>query len=275
MCNGIILKKALDMKTLNKILIVILILAYNVTSSFVLGQEAKSSYIKSDSIFFESPALFICNVQFPKDYKMENSFPLLIGLHGGGGSYESFKNIWKRFENPQFILATPQAPYKWLMGDKIGYDWSAWPSGDLLFMQKALKLTSKHVEILILSLKEKYNLSEVYLMGFSQGSIIAQIAGIENQNILNGIIILSGPEINHPGKPEILWPSDKNIQSATHLRVFIGHGKSDELVDFDLALKSKEQYAELGYNVSLFESEGGHEITSDILKEVEKWIIDK
>ena len=241
-------------------------------TSFVLGQDPESVALKSDSIFFKSPALFQCNLQFPDNYYFDKPSRLLISLHGGGGSYDTFKNIWSHFDDPQFIMATPQAPYKWLMGEKIGYDWSAWPTGDLMLMQEAIKLTTLYVENLIISLTGKYNICEVYLMGFSQGSIITQTAGIINHDLLNGIIILSGPEINHPGKPEIVWPSKEAIQSANDLRVFIAHGESDEIVDIVLAKKSRELYDQNGYEVFLFEFEGGHEISAVAMREVEKWM---
>ncbi|MCK5279155.1 MAG: alpha/beta hydrolase [Cyclobacteriaceae bacterium] len=258
------------MKAKNRILTGTLILLFCVNLNTVNGQE--SGTLKSDSLYFESPALFSCNIQFPNDYDSEKALPLLISLHGGGSSYNSFKNLWNRFESPQFIMATPQAPYKWLMEDKIGYDWAAWPTGDLVLMQKALKLTSNYIDNLIQSLTDKYNISEVYLMGFSQGSIITQVAGINNHDLLDGIIILSGPEINHPGKSEIVWPSEETVQFANHLRVFIAHGKSDEIVDIEFANKSKVQYEKIGYNVSFFEFEGGHEINVEAMKEIEKWI---
>jgi len=259
------------MKFLWEIIIGVLILICS-PAHFVLGQSSELAPVKSDSLYFESPALFNCYVQFPANYNLENSSPLVISLHGGGGSYKTFKNIWRHFENPQFILATPQAPYKWLMGNKIGYDWSAWPSENLITMQTALKLTSIYIENLIQSLTANYNISEIYLMGFSQGSIIAQIAGINNHDLLEGIIILSGPEINHPEKPKIVWPLDIAVQSASHLRVFIAHGNSDEIIDIALAIKSMDQYKKIGYDVSLFQFEGGHEIKEIEMKAVEKWI---
>lgn len=260
------------MKSLRKIIIGTLILICSM-AHFVRGQSTKLAQVKSDSLYFESPALFNCHVQFPANYNLEKSSPLVISLHGGGGSYETFRNIWRHFENPQFILATPQAPYKWLMGNKIGYDWSAWPSENLITMQTALKLTSIYIENLIQSLTANYNISEIYLMGFSQGSIITQIAGIYNHDLLEGIIILSGPEINHPEKPKIVWPLEKAVQSASHLRVFIAHGNSDEIIDIALAIKSRDQYKKIGYDVSLFQFEGGHEIKEIEMKAVEKWII--
>jgi predicted esterase len=73
-------------------------------------------------------------------------------------------------------------------------------------------VASKYIENLILILKEKYNVNEVYLLGFSQGSIIDQIAGINNYRILSGIIILAGSEINYPGKTKIVWSVEENVR---------------------------------------------------------------
>ncbi len=120
--EGFKLKKRTNnvlMKSLQKILIAIIVLICP-TAYLVQGQDTKLVSVKSDSFYFESPALFECKVQFPDGYNLKRSFPLIISLHGGGGSYETFKNIWRHFDNPQFIMATPQAPYKWLMGTKIG-----------------------------------------------------------------------------------------------------------------------------------------------------------
>ena len=260
------------MKSLLKILLGTLAL-FCCTTHTVLGQNTKLATIKTDSLNFESPALFECFIQFPDNYSSENSFPLVISLHGGGGTYETFRDIWKYFENPQFVMATPQAPYKWLMGENLGYDWAAWPTGDLITMQKALILTSTYIENLIQSLTAKYNINKVYLLGFSQGSIITQIAGINNNELLEGIIVLSGPEIDHPGKPEIVWPSAKAVESANDLRVFIAHGSSDEIIDISVANKSREQYEKIGYDVSFFEFEGGHEINPREMIAVEQWVI--
>ncbi|NQU54542.1 MAG: hypothetical protein HQ522_18625 [Bacteroidetes bacterium] len=260
------------MKTLRNILIGTLTLFFCIAANGVYGQNAELNELNSDSLYFEGPALFECNIQMPDNYNPDKSYPLVISLHGGGSSFETFKNIWRHFENPRFIMATPEAPYKWLMGDKIGYDWSGWPSGDSVFMKRAIKLTSKYIENLILVLKEKYKVNEVFLLGFSQGSIIAQIAGINNRDLLSGIIILSGPEINHPGKSEIVWPVEENVRSANHLKVFIAHGKSDAIIDIDIAHKSKDIYRKYGYNTSIYEFEGGHTIDKGAMKKIEKWI---
>ncbi len=242
------------------------------------GQENKMTTVKSDSLYFESPVLLKCNLQFPGDYDPDKPLPLIISLHGGGDSFQNFMNVWKHFEDPQFIMATPQAPYKWLIEDKIGYDWSAWPTGDLIMMSGALKLTSQYIENLIPSLTEKYKVSGVYLMGFSQGAIIAQITGINNPQLLKGIIILSGPPLYEEGwSPwtdsfEIEWPTKEIVRSANNLKLLIAHGKSDAIINIELATRSSDFYKNSGYDVSYFEFDGGHEINAEEMKEVEKWV---
>lgn len=217
-------------------------------------------------------AIFECDIQLPADYSRDKGYPLLVALHGGGGSFKNFRGIWDHFVDPQFIMATPQAPYKWLLHGEIGYDWSAWPSRDTAYMKEAISLSSSYIGTTIKTLKESYSVNQVFLLGFSQGAIIAQTAGIDNHALINGIIILSGPEIYHPGKAEIVWPSLNEIRDANHLRIFIAHGKADEAVDFELAEKSINQYACWGYDVSMFDFEGGHEISGSAMVEIQKWM---
>ena len=237
-----------------------------------VGQQSVLPESDTDSIRIINQAIFTCDVQFPADYSPDIGYSLLIGLHGGGGSFETFRNIREHFIDPHFILATPQAPYKWLLEGEIGYDWSAWPSEDTSFMKDAIALTSTYIETIITNLTTRYRIKSVYLLGFSQGSIIAQTAGINKHDLIDGIIILSGPEIYHPGKPEIVWPSVKSIKNANNLRIFIAHGKDDHVVNLELAKKSKNQYTRWGFDVTMFEFEGGHEISGSAMREIQKWL---
>lgn len=236
------------------------------------GQVSNLPASNTNSIRIINQAIYKCEVQLPDNYSLNRGYPVLIALHGGGGSYENFKDIWDHFTNPQFILATPQAPYKWLLGDQIGYDWAAWPSNDTSFMKEAIVLTSKYIDTIIKNLKSRYSVENIYLLGFSQGSIITQIAGIDNHDQLEGLIICSGPEMYHPNKPEIIWPSEKLTKRANHLKVFIAHGKGDAIVDLELARKSKDQYIQHGFDVTLYEFDGGHEISKSAMQEIQNWM---
>lgn len=248
------------------------ILLLIISPILINGQVSNLPESNTNSIRIINQAIFNCEVQTPVNYSPNKGYPVLIALHGGGGSYETFKDIWNHFADPQFILATPQAPYKWLLGDQIAYDWAAWPSKDTSYMKEAIVLTSKYIDIIIRNLKSRYKVENIYLLGFSQGSIITQIAGIDNHDQLEGLIICSGPEMYHPNKPEIIWPSAELTKRANHLKVFIAHGKGDAIVDLELARKSKDQYSRYGFDVSLYEFEGGHEISKSAMREIQNWV---
>ena len=66
------------MRATKRILTAALILFFCVNFNTVIGQESDSGTLKSDSLYFESPALFSCNIQFPNDYDSEKALPLLI-----------------------------------------------------------------------------------------------------------------------------------------------------------------------------------------------------
>lgn len=252
------------------------------SASYAQGPDADSSKsIKTDSLYFKSEALFKCDIRLPENFNPDKDNTLVIGLHGGGSTPEAFIKIWDKIKDVNFIYAAPQGPYKWLIEEKIGYDWSAWPTGDLKIIANAMKLTSNYVENLIQSLKEKYNINEVYLMGFSQGAIFTYIAGIQRPELYKGIICLSGPAIFEPLRNPFVgeyapdWLEEKYLEPANTLRVFIAHGTEDQTPNHEYGVKSKEILTSYDYDVTFRSFESGHTIDSKILKQALEWIINK
>ena len=66
---------------------------------------------RTDSLYFKSTSLFKCNIRLPEHYNTDSTYPLVIGLHGGGGTPDSFIKVWSEVEPVHFIYATPQGPY--------------------------------------------------------------------------------------------------------------------------------------------------------------------
>ena len=127
---------------------------------------------KTNPIYFESSALFKCNIKLPVNYDPQNKYILVIGLHGGGSSLERFITIWDSLNITDFIYAVPQAPYPWLVDKKLGYDWALWPTGNKILIERASNLVVKYVSDLAMSLKKQYNIGDIYLFGFSQGAVL-------------------------------------------------------------------------------------------------------
>ncbi len=109
-----------------------------ITYFLIFINSAKSQETHDEIHYFDSSALFECKVKLPIIYDPERAYPLVIGLHGGGNSLDEFIDIWKYFENPEFIFAVPQAPYKWLMEEKLVTTGQHGPQGTLLLWQEPL-----------------------------------------------------------------------------------------------------------------------------------------
>ncbi len=258
----------------------IIVLIISVLSSSVYAQESEiDSTLNKDtkSVYFESSALFKCSIRLPEKYNSQKKYILVIGLHGGGDSIEQFITIWDSL-NTDFIYAVPQAPYPWLIDKEIGYDWALWPTGNSKLIKRASNLIVDYISDLTMFLKTQYNISDVYLFGFSQGAIFAYIAGIKNHNLYKGLIIHSGPGLLEPlvshftDESEDNWLEEDYVKTAKNLRIFIAHGRNDKLAKYELGVKSNSVLSKYGYDVTFQDFNDGHSVNSKILESVIKWL---
>lgn len=144
----------------------------------------------------ESTVLLNCFVQIPEDYDEETARPLIVGLHGYGSSPDAFIQLWERFDNPDFIYASPQAPYPFSMGNRLGYSWENRELEDEELFGRAYMATLGYIISTVEMLKGQFNVSDVYLLGFSQGCAATYITGIKYHDMFNGLICFGG------------WPSN-------------------------------------------------------------------
>jgi len=257
---------------------------FTINISVSYSQSSTSQANQKDSsktIYFQSSALFQCKIKPPDNYNPKKIYPLIIGLHGGNGSPYQFIKIWDEIERTNFIFAVPQAPYAWLMKEKIGYEWSLWPTGDEELIETTALITEKYIADLIKDLKHKYRVSTVYLLGHSQGAIFTYRAGIKNHKLINGIICLSGPglfeKIWSPFSDTLQtnWLPEKYLKPASHLRVFIANGEKDKFTPVKLGIKSRDILKSYGFDVTFYTFDGGHRVDKNMLKLVNKWLNNK
>jgi phospholipase/carboxylesterase len=203
-------------------------------------------------------------IHLPKDFDKEKEHKLFIGLHGWGDTAEAFSNLWKSYDEPDFILACPEAPFAFLSGDKIGYSWFDW-SDDKEYSKATEDELSKYVRSVIERMKLDYKISEVYLIGFSQGCGLSYVTGIQNYDLINGIICFGG------------WLDDRitveEIEKAKDLMVYIAHGKNDKVVEpknSDVAYERLSPYCK---SIRINRFEGVHQIERNALKEAIDWML--
>ncbi len=218
-----------------------------------------------DVIFLEAPMLLKCRIVKPKDYDPNKTYPLVIGLHGYSSNPERFIYLWNSLEQPDIIYAVPQGPYAIPEGPILGYSWSIWDVEDQDMLPKSVELTQKYLLQLTAGLKQHYKIDKTYLLGFSQGAAFAFMTALNNPQEFNGVICLGG------WLPREQFTDDQ-LQNANNLKVFFGHGKSDEAVSLGLAEHSRKVLESFKYKTTFESFTGGHEIPAELLKLVVKWI---
>jgi predicted esterase len=117
-------------------------------------------------------------------------------------------------------------------------------------------------------LKDRYNISGVYLLGHSQGASTAYVAGIERHQLFDGIVAIAGSLNTY-------WLSDTTLTAGNDLHVLIVHGKNDRTFRFVEAISARRLLENHGYDVTLIEHNGTHALPDKgKMKQIAKWIMD-
>jgi phospholipase/carboxylesterase len=171
--------------------------------------------------------------------------PLLVLLHGAGGSAE--RQLGRMGTAPSDAGVAVLAP------DSRGGTWDA-ISGrfgrDVSFLNQALERVFEVVSV---------DPARLVIGGFSDGATYALSLGLINGQLFKkiaafspGFVVTGTPE----GKP----------------RIFISHGTHDDILPIDRCGRVIAQRLRAsGYNVTMREFEGGHEIPPDVRLEGLTW----
>ncbi len=218
--------------------------------------------------YYETPHVMKCRVHLPEGYDPAKTYPLLIALHGRGGSAQDFDRLWERQARAQCLFVTPEGPYVLPFEqrrDIPGYSWyllvndrSIWAMADPLGITA---MTNTVAEI-----KANYRVGPVYILGFSQGASLAYEAALRHPDIFSGVLAIAGI---YPG--EFIRPEDLGKALPT-LRIFIAHGSSDPALPMAESEKSRTLLEKAGFTVTFQTFKGGHTLPDDLFQKILAWI---
>lgn len=215
--------------------------------------------------FVTSGVMVPCRIHAPLDLDRSGPVDLVIGLHGYGGNARSFAGLWSRFQSPDFVYVVPEAPYPMSGGQEIGYSWSTGSPADPLAEPASWQLSSGLVRSVIEQMRGRFEVGDIYLLGFSQGCSLAYTAGFSNSDLVAGIICFAG--YLDPGT----LPAGSLGRSGSP-RVFIAHGTNDRVVDPAASASARDTLTALGYDVTFRSFEGGHQVPDSVLAEALEWM---
>ena len=236
------------------------------------ARERRSSAVLGERLYLEFPSMQTVRIHVPDNYDPQERRDLVLALHGYGGDVTEFSSRRTAFEDGNFIFASLQAPYAFEQNGRTVFSWivhgsGEWDGGDMPPEQKlemfnsSIELSSDMILACMDMIKSEYRIGNIYLLGFSQGGIMAYWTGLRNPSVFAGIASYSGV------LDEELFPQGI-IESATSLPIFIGRGTQED----DRAINAKDLLTDAGYDVTFFEYDGGHFFPDEGLQAVEGWI---
>ena len=197
--------------------------------------------------------------------KASTNPPLLILLHGYGSNERDLFSFSEELPD-ELLIVSAQAPYS------MGYDGYAWyainfDANNEKFsdLDQARESMTK-IASFINEIKEKYNTNpnKTFLLGFSQGAILSYALSLNNPNMVQHVVALSG-YIN-----EDLLPVEVNTEITTDY--YISHGTVDQVLPVNWARKAPTLLENYNLKSDYSEYPVGHGVAPQNFYSFKNWI---
>ena len=181
----------------------------------------------------------------PKGYQGGRAIPLLVWLHGAGGTGNVSDNMAALADEFGFIVLAPDSR-EWTWGAILG----RWDP-DLEVLQRVMKTVQTRCTV---------DRTRIWLGGFSDGGSFSLSLGISYGDVFKRV---------YAGSPGVMQPMAANGKP----RIFISHGTSDQTMPIDdTSRRFVPRLKRLGYDVTYREYAGRHQLPPEILREVIVWL---
>ena len=208
-------------------------------------------------------------VRAPKT-KIENP-PLLIMLHGYGSNEQDLFSFADELPDDLLVISA-KAPlslgfgsYAWYT---IHFDSSdASKFSDIPEAKEALSKIDQFIDEIIE--KYKVNTNNVFLFGFSQGTILSTAFALNHPDKVNHVIALSG-YVN----PELLAKGFEE-QDFSNLDFFVSHGSVDQVIPVEWARKTPAFLNNLSIKNTYQEYQVGHGVAPQNFHDLNTWITER
>ncbi|MEH1769851.1 MAG: alpha/beta hydrolase [Nostoc sp.] len=184
---------------------------------------------------------------------------LIVTLHGWGANAEDVASLLPSLNLPDYQFVLPNAPFPYAYSP-IG---RAWYDLRVENMYEGLPESRQLLIDFLESLESTTGipLSRTILSGFSQGG--AMTLDVGSKLPLAGLVVMSG----------YLHPDALTAAKSKIPPTLITHGRYDEVVPLQAALKAQETLKSLGVAVEYHEFDMGHEIHLPTLEVLRNFVV--
>lgn len=198
----------------------------------------------------------------PMHYEPNYAYPLLVWLHGRGGDERQLKRIMPHVSLRNYVGVAPRGPSNCSAGRlrSEGYDWPHSPQD---FVQAEAQVFSA---IHSASLQMNISPSRIFLAGFDTGGTMALRLAMLHPTKFAGVLSLGGRF------PTARAPLSR-LNIARHVPLFIASGRESEDYPPEDVCADLRLFHSAGMSVDLRQYPCGHEISTIMLGDVDRWIM--
>ncbi len=194
----------------------------------------------------------------------DSVFPTILSLHGRGSNESDLLGL-AEYLPKNFLWISPRGTfdlgpnsYEWFQITQVG-------KPDPTRLANAIQTIDKFIDEIIANYPVDKN--KLYLMGFSQGSIVSMSYALTKPQRVAGVIAQSG-YIPHESGLQI---DEAGVKGKPFL---LTHGVQDPMLPVDWARRSRDTLQKLGTNLEYYEFNMGHTVSAESLAVINTWLSD-
>jgi len=201
---------------------------------------------------------------FPASHSPEadSVYPTILALHGRGSNESDLIGL-APYLPKNFLWISPRGTFtlgpnsfEWFQITQIG-------KPDLTRLANALNILDTFIDEIIANYPVDKN--KLYLLGFSQGSIMSMSYTLTKPQRVAGVIAQSG-YIPHESGLQIDEAGVKNKP------FILTHGIQDPMLPVDWARRSRDTLQKLETNLEYHEFNMGHQVSEESLAVINNWL---
>lgn len=204
-------------------------------------------------------------VHFPASFQNQepnSRYPTILALHGRGSNEQDLIELAPHL--PEDLLwISPRAPlvlgadsHEWYRVKVIGRP-------DPVQVMAALETIDHFIDEILSTYP--VDPQKLFLLGFSQGSILSMCYMLSHPSRIAGVIAQSGYIPNGVD----LEIEEADVKDKPFI---LTHGEQDTLLPIDWARASRDQLQKLGVNLTYYEFQMGHNVTMESLSVISTWL---
>jgi phospholipase/carboxylesterase len=247
--------------------------------------EERMIRLRGKPFYFDARVLGGLRAVAPDPMEKDRDYPLVVILHGHGANPERYGGLFELAGTSlQAVVCAPYGPYPIFYENERGYSWypAPWFFREVLarggqaddrarrqeIERHEQEVSNAYVLAAIAEVKARYPIAsdQVYLMGHSEGGVLAYGLAIRHPELFRGLIVIGSRLRDEDATPQLL------DAAAGRLQALICHSRKDQAIDYEAAKSAHSRLKKAGIQSQLVSYMGGHAITGELVKTIATWI---